>query len=192
MPHMDDSLRIIQHLYGEEVDDPSFIGRFAEDEELREEYDELKQTKNALDRRSSPSPDDEVVDRIVRRAGDTASSGPDERRASDRDARAPTRSRSRHLRGLSAAVAVVMLLGFGWWYLPIDTGPAGSLVGESPAPETESVPAAAGEARRADALPEWDDRDAVVRLHRRIEQLQTRSRSDAWGGDLQPASQSRP
>jgi len=69
---MDDSLRLIQHLYGEEGDDPAFAQRLRNDEALRREYEELQDTKAALDRRSSPSPDPDVVDGIMDHAREAA------------------------------------------------------------------------------------------------------------------------
>jgi hypothetical protein len=184
---MDDSLRIIQYLYGEEVDDPDFARRVADDEDLRREFDRLQETKDALDRRSSPSPDSSVVDQVVDRAADAAPSTPSPTRASDRAPRSPTRNWTRRLQNAGAGLALVLAVGLGWWYMPKTDAPP-----ESSAQQTESATAASESGQDAEELPEWDDRDEVVRLHRRIEQLQTQSRSDAWTGNPQPATQTRP
>lgn len=188
---MDDSLHIIQYLYGEEVDDPGFPSRVVENDDLRREFDRLQETKDALDRRSPPSPDPDVVDRVVDRAAEAARPAAPSRRAPDRGARAPARPWTRHLQNAGAALALLLALGLGWWYAPGDAGPgepAASASGTQQAPTTASSEPTPDE----EALPEWDDRDEVVRLHRRIETLRTQSRSDAWGGTLQPASQTRP
>ena len=133
-----------------------------------------------------------MIDGIVNRAADAAASGVEERRAPDRTAQAPDRTRKRSVRRVSVGLVVVLLVGLGWWYLPIGSGSASPALTESVPEQTQSVPATARSGQEAEALPEWDDQDEVVRLHRRVEQLQTRSQSDTWGGDLQPASQSRP
>ncbi len=190
---MDDSLRIIQYLYGDEVDDPDFPHRVAEDEHLRREFDRLQETKDALDRRSSPSPNPDVVDRVVDRAAEAARPATPGERAPDRTAHAPDRDRnwSRRLRDASAALALLLALGLGWWYAPGNSQSPQAATSAS-SQQMDAATASSGQAETADALPEWDDRDKVVRLHRRIETLQTQNRSDAWGGDLQPASQPRP
>jgi negative regulator of sigma E activity len=189
---MDDSLRIIQYLYGEEIDDPDFARRVADDEDLRREFDRLQETKDVLDRRSAPSPDPDVVDRVVDRAAEAAhekdASGP----APDRAARAPDRSWTRRLQNAGAALALLAALGIGWWYMPGDGPTAETATGEAAAQRTAPASASSGQAQDGDALPAWDDSDEVVRLHRRLELLQTQSRSDAWGGDVQPASRDRP
>lgn len=189
---MDDSLRLIQYLYGDTVDDPEFPRRVMDDDELRQEFDRLQETKNALDRRSSRSPDPAVVDRVVRRAAEASRAGQRAGRAPDRAARAPGREWTRRLQGAGAAVVLLLALGLGWWYLPTSSTTAESVVSESTRQPMESSTASSAASGEAEALPEWDDRDEVVRLHRRIERLQTQSRSDAWGGGLQPASQSSP
>ena len=181
---MDDSLRLIQHLYGEEGDDPAFAQRLQEDEALRREYEELQDTKAALDRRSSPSPDPDVVDGIMEHAREAA--GPDGSEtpdsAPDRAARAPERTRRRRLQGVSAVLAVLLLAGVGWWqFRTPDAAPAGTTAGV-PAAQSTEAPAAEAEPKADDGMPEWDDRDEVVRLHRRIEMLRTQNHSDGWGG----------
>jgi hypothetical protein len=185
---MDDSLRLIQYLYGESVDDPEFPRRVAEDDDLRRELDRLQQTKDALDRRSPPSPDPDVVDRVVDRAADAARTAP----AADRSARAPDRDWTRRWQNAVAALALLLAVGLGWWYVPGEDASSGPTASESAARQTESATASSAPAPNADNLPEWDDRDEVVRLHRRIELLETQSRSDAWGDDLQSAGRTRP
>ena len=188
---MDDSLRLIQSLYGEDVDDPDFARRVAEDEELRREREELQQAKDALDRRSPPAPDPAVVDRVVAQAADAAaSSAPADAAAPDRPARRPDRAWTQRLQGAAAALLVVLLVGLGWWQLR-PSGPAtpGPSAGE-PA-QSQSV-AADGAQASSDDMPEWNDHDDLVRLHRRVETLRSRSRSDAWGTDLQTVDQAQP
>jgi hypothetical protein len=92
---MDDSLRIIQYLYGDEVDDPDFPRRVAENDDLRREFDRLQETKDALDRRSPPSPDPDEVDQVVDRAAAAARPAAPSERAPDRRARAPDRTWTR-------------------------------------------------------------------------------------------------
>ncbi len=194
---MDDSLRLIQYLYGEDVDDPTFDRRITDDEELREEYERLQETKEALDRRSSPSPDADVVDHVVAQAADAAQSGTasDDRpeRASDRAARAPDRAWTRRFRAVSTALALLLIVGLGWWQLrsgdPATTPSAGET---STQQQSASVAAGTEEEQSAESMPEWDDRDEVVRLHQRIEQVRSRSRTNAWGGDPQTVDQTSP
>jgi hypothetical protein len=193
---MDDSLRLIQHLYGEHVDDPTFARRVAEDEALRAEYEALQDTKAVLDRRPSSSPDPDVVDDVVGRARDAAASAPAESTAAepapDRAARSPDRGASRRLRGVSAVLAILVVMGVGWWqFRTPDAAPAGTTA--STPPTTSPAPAeAAPQSARSGSIPEWDDRDEVVRLHRRIETLRTRSQPDGWGGSLQTVGQAGP
>jgi len=189
---MDDSLRIIQYLYGEDVDDPDFARRVADDEDLRREFDRLQETKDALDRRSPPSPDPDVIDQVVDQAAEAARNDGGAERAPDRTARSPDRRWTRRLQNAGAALALFLALGIGWWYMPATDAPVETATGESATQQTESATASSESAQDAEALPEWDDRDEVVRLHRRIERLRTQSRSGAWSDDLQSASQSRP
>lgn len=193
---MDDTLRLIQHLYGEDVDDPAFEHRVAEDESLRREYEALQDTKAALDRRSSSSPAPTVVDNIVDRARDAAASPPSGTASSDpapdRAAHAPDRSASRRLRGVSAVLALLVVVGGGWWqFRTPDTAPAGTTA-DAPTATPPTSAETASPSARSGTIPEWDDRDEVVRLHRRIETLRTRSRPDDWGGSLQPVGRSGP
>ncbi len=189
---MDDSLRIIQYLYGEDVDDPDFARRVVDDKELRREFDRLQETKSALDRRSPPSPDPDVVDQVVDQAAEAARDDEGRARAPDRTVRTPDRSWTRRLQNAGAALALVLALGIGWWYMPATDAPTETAASESATQQTKPTTASSESAQEAESLPEWDDRDEVVRLHQRIEHLRTQSRSGAWGGDLQSASQSRP
>jgi hypothetical protein len=52
--------------------------------------------------------------------------------------------------------------------------------------------AADGPSTAADDMPEWNDHDDLVRLHRRVETLRSRSRSDSWGTDLQTVERAQP
>lgn len=190
---MDDTLRLIQSLYDEDVDDPDFVRRVAEDDTLREEHERLRQTKDALDRRSTPSPDPAVVDRVVDHAATAAQeseagSSPD-RAAPDRPARTPPRARTRRLQGASAVLAVMLLLGLGWWQLRTTGADAPGATASEPAPQQADAVPAGEEQAQSDEIPEWDDRQELVRLHRRVEMLRSRSRSDTWGTDLQTVGQ---
>lgn len=186
---MDDSLRIIQHLFEEDVHDPAFSRRVAKDDGLRQEYQQMLETKAALDRRSSPSPDPEVVDQVVARAAGAARDAPSGGRGSDRAARAPNREWTRRLQGAGATLALLLVIGLGWWQF----GGAVESTGENETAQgTQAVTETPEQGEEAEAIPEWDDRDDVVRLHRSIERLRTRSRSDTWGADVQSVGQSRP
>jgi len=194
---MDDSLRLIQHLYGEDVDDPAFDHRLTEDDALREEYEQLQETKDALDRRSSPSPAPTVVDDIVEQAADAAKNGPASSpsdRAANRPAQAPKRAWTQRLQGASAALAVLLIVGLGWWQLR-SYSPESSTASTTPSStKQQSASAATGTEQDPEArsIPEWDDRDEMVRLHQRIQQLRSRSGADAWGSGLQTVDQTTP
>jgi negative regulator of sigma E activity len=195
---MDDSLRLIRSLYGEDVDDPDLARRVSEDEDLRREHERLQQVKDILDRRSSASPDPEVVDRVVAQAAAAqgAAAPPSDREddapAPDRPARTPERAWARRLQGAAAALLVVLLVGLGWWQLrPNGAAPPGPTAGETAQQQPQSV-AADGPSAAPDDMPEWNDHDDLVRLHRRVETLRSRSRSDSWGTDLQTVDQVQP
>lgn len=190
---MNDRLRLIQYLYDECEDDRAFRRRVAEDDALRREYKRLQKTKEALDRRRVPSPEPGVVDQVVASAqeatnGATDQNAPEaqeERRGrTDRAARPPTRTWTRRLRQTSAAVALLLLVGIGWWAVPESTnGPA-----ETNRPSETTADRVGEREGRSQAIPKWDDRDDLIQIHRRIELLQSQNEMDAWGADLQPAS----
>ena len=188
---MDDPLRIIQYLYDEDVDDATFARRLTEDGALYCEYEQLRQTKEDLDRRPSHRPDPAIVDEVVETARAAAQEPPTPSPSTeDRPARSPTRPWTRRLQTAGAAVALLLLIGLGWWQGP---GVSGESAAVSPHEATQrAIPTAAqSRALEAGAVPEWDDRDELERIHRRIERLQARSGSNQWGA-LQPASRSRP
>ena len=189
---MDDSLRLIQYLYGESIDDPEFPQRVADDEALRRELDQLQETKAALDRRSPPSPDADVVDDVVSRAAEAAAPARTAQHAPDRTARTPDRAWSHRWQNAGAALALVVAVGLGWWYMPGDPASSSPATSESTAQQAAPATAASEPAQVDEDLPEWDDSDEVVRLHRRLEVLQTQSRSDAWDGNLQTTSRTTP
>lgn len=181
---MDDTLRLLQYLYGEDVDDPSFVRRLAADDELRREYEQLKDTKEKLDRRPSPQPDPAVVDRVVDAAAGAATRSP----AADRPPRSPSRSWTRRLQGASAMLVVLLAVGLGWWQLDgLAPGEWGQQANES-GPSAASVETVGEE---AEGVPKWDDSDELVRLHRRIEHVRARSASE-WKGTIQSVDQTQP
>lgn len=212
---MDETLRIIRHLYDEESDGDArdaLERRLSEDKALRREYDVLRSTKDALDRRPADGPDPDVVDRIVAAAADasrrsdrvTSDSSHNGRVPGARDDRSPRRSDARRaadasaeaswtrrLRWGAATLAVVLAVSIGWW----TGGPTASEWSASTAETPSAASAPASQERAADAraesadLPAWDEGDEVVRLHRRIELVQARSAPSQWNGGLQPASQ---
>lgn len=189
---MDDTLRIIQHLYDEDVDDSSVLRRMTEDAELRQEYEDLRAVKEVLDRRSSPSPSSDVVDRIVDHASNAAHPGSAElqdRRASDREAHTRNQRRMGRLRIISAVLTLLLFLGLGWWQFRTDDPTA---MNNASPQQSESVSSAVEESPNAESMPEWNDRDEVMRLHRSVEQLRTRSQSDAWDNAVQSVDQGRP
>lgn len=188
---MDDSLRLIQYLYDEEKD-AEFSRRVTEDEALRQEHEQLRETKDALDRRASPSPDPDVVDDIVDRAAEAAaSSGPSTiDHSSDRAAQTPDRQYTRRLQGVGGVLALLLVAAVGWWQMDAVQAPsATTATGGSAAQQTET---AAEDDQGQDGVPAWDDREDVVRLHRRIEQIRTRSNADTWDGMPQSVDRAGP
>lgn len=188
---MDDRLRILRYLYDEDVDDPTFRHRLTEDGSLYREYEQFRQTKEDLDRRPSRRPDPAVVDDVVETARTAAQeSATPSHPTEDRPARPPARTWNRRLQMTGAALALVLMVGLGWWQ-----GPGGSenaTAVSSPETAQRTAPAAAQSRNlEADAVPDWDDSDELVRIHSRIERLQSQSRPDSWG-TLQTVSQSRP
>lgn len=188
---MDDRLRIIQYLYDEDVDDAAFPRRLTEDEALYCEYEQLRQTKEDVDRRSSCRPDPAVVDEVVETARVAAQKSPTPSHPTeDRPARPPTRTWTRRLQAAGAAVTLVFLIGLGWWQGP-GVSEESTVVSAPEATQRTTPTAAQSRDLEADAVPEWDDSDELVRIHRRIEQLQDRSAPNQWG-TLQRVDQMRP
>lgn len=186
---MDDTLRLIRYLYGEDVDGSELERRLAEDDELRREYERLRDVKQSLDRRPSQRPDSEVVDRVVREARTAAVPSSVGGAGSDREPRAPDRSWNRRLQAVTAGLALVLVLGLAWWRLPADPTTSES------APQTaqraiERAPASSDDAT-LDDVPAWDDSEELIRIHRNIERLQARSEPSSWG-TLQTVDQTRP
>lgn len=188
---MDDRLRILRYLYDEDVDDLSFRRRLTEDGTLYREYEQLRQTKEDLDRRPSRRPDPAVVDDVVETARVAAQESPaPSHPTEDRPARPPARTWNRRLQMTGAALALVLMVGLGWWQGP---GASEESAAVSSAETAQRTAPTAAESRilETDAVPEWDDSDELVRIHRRIERLQAHSGPDSWG-TLQTVSRGRP
>jgi len=180
---MDDRLRLIRYLYDEEVDESALARRLSDDKALYREYEELAATKRALDDRPARQPDAAVVDQVVDDARTAARSpaAPTE----DRPARAPSHAWTRRLQPASAALALLLVIGLGWWQ---GGGMSDGPVADSVTPgaidaSAQQAPATAAETqtRDADAVPAWDDGDELIRIQRRIDRLQARSAPDRWG-----------
>jgi hypothetical protein len=188
---MDDRLRIIQYLYDEEVDDPTFARRLTEDEALYREYEQLRQAKENADRRPSRRPDPAIVDDVVETARRAAQESPTPSHSTeDRRAHPPSRTWNRRLQTAGVALTLVLLIGLGWWRAPeVFEDPAA--VSSAEGAQQASPSAAERRTREADGVPDWDDSDELVRIHRRLEQLQANSGPDSWG-TLQTVSQNRP
>jgi len=179
---MDDRLRLIRYLYGEEEDESALARRLSDDDDLYREYERLRDAKRALNDRPARRPDPAVVDQVVDEARTAAqSSAPS---TGDRSARAPSRSWTRRLQTVGAGLALLLLIGLGWWQgagvsdEPVaDSAAPGVLDGEAPqAPATADTRSA-----DADAIPAWDDGEELIRIQRRIDRLQARSAPDRWG-----------
>lgn len=192
---MDDPLRLIRYLYGEEEDESTVKHRLSEDEALYREYERLRETKERLDDRPARRPDPTVVDQVVETARRATQHSPVTPRPDEgRPARPPTRSWTRRLQMVGTALVLGLFVGIGWWQLPgtSEESTAGSATDELDATAQQAAPAAADERRRgADAVPAWDESDEVIRIHRRVEQLQTQSGPDSWG-TLQSVDRRRP
>lgn len=188
---MDDSLRLIQYLYDENVDEAAIARRLSEDEDLYCEYERLRATKERLDERPSRRPDAGVVDRVVEEARTAAQdASPAPRRHGDRSAHPPTRTWNRRLQTASATLALVLLVGLGWWQWPNTSDPSTAVSSPETAQRTTPPPAETRDGRM-EQVPAWDDSDELVRIHRRIEQLRAHSTPDRWG-TLQRVDRSRP
>ncbi len=182
---MDDRLRLLRYLYGEDVDEASIAQRLSEDEELFREYQRLREAKAQLDQRPVQQPDAAVVDQVV----DTARTAAQESEApvsEDRPPRSPSRTWTDRLQTASATLAVVLLVGLGWWQgrgVPeAAEAPSASALGET----AQRAGPAAAQNLGADAVPAWDDSDELVRIHRQLERLRAHSTPDRWGSTLQP------
>ncbi|MFB6097811.1 MAG: hypothetical protein ABEK84_01595 [Salinibacter sp.] len=188
---MDDPLRLIQYLYDEEIDDATFARRLVEDEALYREYEQLRRAKERMEERPARRPDPAVVDDVVEKARAAAQeSSVSPRLGQDRSARAPDRAWTRRLQTASAALALVLLVGLGWWQGANRSAESAA----GPRPETaQRVTPTASQAERteATAVPAWDDSDELVRIHRRIEQIRAHSGPNSWG-TLQPVNRTRP
>lgn len=197
---MDDTLRIIRYLYDEEEQPGEVERQLADDEELRAEYEELRAVKKQLDRRPRHRPDAEILDRITEAAGSARRKA----RAEDRSPRAvrherePVRSPSSRRQRIGTALAaalVMVVVAIGLWQypsvLPGESSESAPLASEpSQAAQSATEQRATGE--RTGDLPAWDEAEDVVRLHRYIETLQSRSRPGNWDSGtlpLQAASQ---
>ena len=188
---MDDRLRLLMYLYDEEVDEASLVRRLARDESLLREYQRLREAKEQLDACPAARPDPAVVDQVVEtaRTAAEAPTGPPPSSRDSRPAHAPQRSWAGRLQAAGAALAVVLLVGLGWWQGRSEAGapaPAASS-GRSAAESQAAAPeGAVSSSAPSTAVPAWDDRDELVRIHRRIERLRAHSRPDRWGSALQP------
>jgi hypothetical protein len=213
---MDEPLQLLPYLYGElsSEEEKAVEERLARDADLRQEYEELRAVKTDLDERPASaraSPNAATVDRIVEAAADAspadrpaeeAETRPGrpaaDRPAADRPARPGSHGLPRRLQTVSAALALLLVVGVGWWQWS-GTASQGSATATSSAATSSSVQVPAPDADRARAggssrtasLPEWDEGDEVIQLHRRIELIQSRSTPSQWSGSLQPASQTR-
>jgi len=180
---MDNRFLLIRFLYDEEVDDTMLRRRLAEDDSLRGEYERLRETKRALDGRSSLSPEPAVVDRVVASARDATVADGSARprdRAPDRSPQSRSHASTRRVRRAGALLAVVLLAGIGWWAVP-ETGTAPADVNATgDAAPLQTASEGGSEAGLGQSMPEWDNRDELVQIHRRLEVLQTESRMDGW------------
>ena len=179
---MDDRLRLIRYLYDEEVDESALARRLSDDPDLYREYEELAATKRALDDRPARQPDAAVVDQVVNEARTAAP--PAAPPSEDRPARAPSHAWTRRLQPASAALALLLVIGLGWWQ---GGGTSDGPVADSATPgaidgTSQQAPATAeSQTRGADAVPAWDDGEELIRIQRRIDRLQARSAPDRWG-----------
>jgi hypothetical protein len=188
---MDDRLRLIRYLYGEDANDAAVAHRLSEDGDLYREYERLRETKKRLDDRPSPRPDAAVVDRIVETAqAATRDSSVPSHADDDRPPRSPRRTWTHRLQAASAGLALVLLAGLAWWELP---GASEESAAVSSTETAQQAAPANAETRDAgtEAVPAWNEREELVRIHRRIERLQTHSTPDTWG-TLQRVDRTRP
>ena len=216
---MNETLRIVRHLYGEEPNADDLEQRLREDPGLAQELDEMREVKAMLDKKSSQRPDASVIDAIVaeaaratsdRTASDAsgtdslADRSPEPRTPRDRPARerpidehsaderpAQRRSKfSRRLQQASLAAALILVAALGVWQFQ-----------SQPADDTSAVRAQTDQQLERQLppavrdLPDWDEGDDVVRLHRRLEVVNARSApSPSWNDSpgFIPAQSRRP
>lgn len=195
---MDETLRIYRHLYGEEPDADDFERRIREMPDLARELDSMREVKAMLDEKPPQRPDASVVDAIVaeaaRAASDSRPSRPSRPEASPRSDRsraersAAQRSGvSRRLQQVGLAAALVLVAAIGIWQY--QTAPNTESTAPISADIEQQLPPAARD------LPDWDEGDDVVRLHRRLEVVNARSASSSsWSGQpaVIPAQSQRP
>lgn len=212
---MDETLRIIRHLYGEDPDPEDLLRRLEDDPAIARELREMQEVKTLLDRKPNPGPDPAVLDTLTQAAADAAAKRPvsgsttgadpasdagddsESARAPDRasqtpispaPSRAPSRrsGMSRRLQQAAVIAAAVMLLVLGWWQIQ-PTAPTSQTTANTQA--LQDLPPAARD------LPEWDEGDDVVRLHRRLEVVNARSAPpSSWNSrsTLVPTESRRP
>ena len=184
---MDNELRIIQYLYGEE-DDPAEVETALDDNpSLQRELNDHQAVKEHLDARAADRPDAEVIDRIMEAAAAPHAHPPRSDREPDRAAARPARSKAMR-RGLAGALAVV-LLGIGAVLVSPDL--ANWTESDEPADEAAVVTDDDAPSLEDDPLPAWDEGDQMVRMQGYIDALQSRSSASEWGTtstSLQPTS----
>lgn len=202
---MDETLRIIRQLYDEELDEDDLERRLDRDPALRREREALREVKAHLDRREPERPSPSTIDDIVAHAGEAArrsrasTNGTADRPAARRDRREPassSRSISRRLQAAVGVLGLVLVTALGWWQIAPNAPEAlRSPSAEATAPNSIAPRNADGLPPAVRDLPEWDEGDDVVRLHRRLEVVNARSRPpSAWDDRpaLVPADQVRP
>lgn len=193
---MDNELRLIQYLYGEEEHPEEVERLLAADAPLRAEYRRMKATKERLDARPPQRPERATLEGIFAAAASHRTP------AAPRHDRAPvarsTRTRRRVL-GLTSTLAVLLVVvSVGVWQWDadrlLDPTASESVVDAPSASETKQM--AASGAADENALPAWNEADdELMRLHHYIETLQVRSSPERWdshAAGLQAASQTRP
>ena len=203
---MDETLRIVRHLYGEEPDADDFERRVRETPDLARELDSLREVKALLDEKPPQRPDASVVNAVVAEAARAASNSPvsnspasspapaarTDRTSRDRtagDRSASQRSGlSRRLQQVGLAAALILVAALGLWQFQPPPTDADSSARISAEIEQQLPPAARD-------LPDWDEGDDVVRLHRRLEVVNARSASpSSWSSQpaMIPAQSQRP
>lgn len=195
---MDDTLRIIRYLYGEDDAPADVERRLAEDDDLRAEYKALHEVKQHLDERSPQRPDAAVIDQVTEKAAEAASARrtatqPGGAGSERRHEREPARSAAGQRRRWGVAAAAVLALvvvAVGIWQYPVDQDLNAVLESAPLAADQVQAPSSEASASQS-ALPAWDEADDVVRLHRHIETLQVRSRPGAWDSGTMPIQRAR-